>query len=102
MSLLRSDLGLATVSSSAKVQSTLGSTFPYVPDWLLGGGAATRFATEAAALALPGIDLSGTMPPRPPGSAQLASPGALGSIDDARTAARGLIRGKWDGLGGHW
>lgn len=97
---MREALGIADARDADEVAVRLQAGFPYVPEWLLAGGAAARFLADASLLTAPGVDNS-TPPPRPPGSHQLAGVSAA-SVEDMRIVGRGFSRGKWNGLGGHW
>lgn len=95
---LRSSLGLDRATTGEEAASALKGSFPYVPEWLVGGGAPSRFLLDSPGLVAPGFDTFDAAPLRPAGLP--VSP--LGSAEDAKTAVRGLIRGDWNGLGGHW
>jgi hypothetical protein len=95
---IRSALGLDRATTGEEAAAALKGSFPYVPDWLVGGGAPSRFLLDSPGLVAPGFDTFDVAPLRPAG----LPVGTLGTMDDAKTAVRGLIHGKWDGLGGHW
>jgi hypothetical protein len=101
---LRSALGIDDAKSGVEAADLLRARFANVPDWMLAGGAADLFVRDPAASSptaawLAGTTLDSPLPPRP---AALSGDGKPEPGGDAVAAARAVIRGNWDGLGGHW
>jgi hypothetical protein len=106
---LRSALGIEGATTANEAIELLRNNFPNFPDWMLKGRAADRLISEPAALPLreppEGGVMSGEEPPKPPGQVSpktLAGSIVVPPLNDALAAARCLIYGTWEGLGGHW
>lgn len=106
---LREALGIEGASNSDEVIGRLRENFSNVPDWMLSGGVAERFTRDPAFQSIGGsvlgASLEEAMLPRPAdGQFSLSSsPQTFGAGQDgAVAAATCLVRGNWDGLGGHW
>jgi hypothetical protein len=101
---LRSALGIEGAASGDEATRILREGFPYVPDWMLGGGAAELFARDPSAnpFAL-GATQYDIAPPRPSDSGTAeASAVQASAAGEYIAAARDIILGDWSGLGGHW
>lgn len=106
---LQEALGIAGASNGDEVITRLRESFSNVPEWMLGSEAVERFTREPASRSVGGFvvgaSLDGDLPPRPANSeiSLQSSPERFGAGEDgALAAARCLVRGGWDGLGGHW